>query len=167
VTKQSWSRFTTLSASLVSIVLVLLCLPGCATTEDPAIVDFLPAVQALDAGAYGATVVPCSDTFYSTIITGAPESRSGYFLCWRVSARSVRASEAFQEISSDLFGDQASISECSDSASWPLMCTAYVFTGHQGPVVFLIQTTHGEGESEFDLGFGSSSVPVSQFAANL
>jgi hypothetical protein len=154
-------------ASSLAVVAALLVLSGCGRPVSDVMVGFAPGVRDLDPTAFGASAAPCSDTFFGTTATDKPESRSGYFRCWRLVASNDQASATFDQVSTELLGDQASIKRCSSPASWPMICTAYAFTGGQGPVVFLIQTTRGGDASNYDIGFGSSNVPVSQFEANL
>jgi hypothetical protein len=154
-------------AALLALGVGVVFLQGCGSPESSVMLSFAPAVRDLDAAPYGATAVPCSDTFFGTTATDTPETRSGYFSCWQLAASNDQAGTTFTQLSDELIGDKASLQRCSSSASWPLICTAYAFTGGQGPVVFLIQTSQGGDTSSFDIGFGSSNVPVSQFEANL
>lgn len=145
-------------ARRLAVVCGVLLIAGC-SSPSRAVRDFAEGVTALDAGSYDAREIACSDTVFEPYATDRPETTVGYFACWRWVGSVEEAGRLAEVLGAKLIGGDADFFGCSEPGHGFFRCVTYDKTGGLGPVVYL---SGSAVEGEFDIGFGSVRVPVSQ-----
>lgn len=157
------------SMELLTFALLVLVATGCGGAPEKREMSlFQDAVVQLAPESYDADTIECSESGYANVATDSSGMEPGYFRCWRLSGSVDDAREVMESLRHVLFEVQPDVVNCSDRADLPFRCVMYEKTSGLGPIVFLIGTTHDtESRGTYDIGFGSSNVPVAQVEGDL